>query len=562
MPQTIEAEEQNLLYIFNDAYDFIIPPYQRPYAWTIEQTSALLDDLKQAAAYGNEDIEKMPPYFLGSIVVIKEKGKALSEIIDGQQRLTTLTILFCVLREIEGDADAKNDLDKYVIAQGNRVAHIASKPRLQLRERDKKFFSDKVQAKGQLEKFLHASQNEKLPHSRKRIFENAKYLWTELSKFDRSKRQRLAEFLVLRCYLVVVSSSDLDSAYRVFAVMNDRGLNLSATDILKAKIIGELPETHRASYTQKWEGIEEELGRENFANLFAHIRMIYTKRKQGANLQQEFHAEVLSKLNSDKNFIDHVLVPYSESYHRILIRYESAGSAYEIIERYLAHLRRLDNFDWVPPAIAFFAHHKGDSDKVRQFTIDLERLAYALFVRRATVNERIRRYAEILHAIEKKENLYANTAPLQLKPEEKKEVREALNRAIYHERFCTPLLLRLDSLLAGQGATYKDTIVSVEHVLPQSPGLGSEWLKSFPDQVDRENWTHRLANLVLLSRRKNAKAQNYDFARKKKEYFLTEDGVSPFALTTKVLEESQWTQDVLEKRQQELFKKLTTEWRL
>ena len=83
----------------------------------------------------------------------------------------------------------------------------------------------------------------------------------------------------------------------------------------------------------------------------------------------------------------------------------------------------------------------------------------------------------------------------------------------------------------------------------------------FPSQDEREAWTHKLANLVLLSRRKNASASNWEFGRKKNEYFRS-GSVAPFALTSQVLNESEWTPAVLESRQQELIDALSKEWRL
>ena len=83
----------------------------------------------------------------------------------------------------------------------------------------------------------------------------------------------------------------------------------------------------------------------------------------------------------------------------------------------------------------------------------------------------------------------------------------------------TYVLLRLDELLANQpGVSYEHRIVTVEHVLPQHPKKGSQWLTDF-DESAREYWTHRLANLVLLNRRKNSSAQRFDFAKKKHQYF-------------------------------------------
>jgi hypothetical protein len=65
----------------------------------------------------------------------------------------------------------------------------------------------------------------------------------------------------------------------------------------------------------------------------------------------------------------------------------------------------------------------------------------------------------------------------------------------------------LDSLLADHGATYEHKVISVEHVLPQTAASDSIWLTWFPDPEKRESWTHKLANLVLLSRQKNTQAE-------------------------------------------------------
>ncbi len=371
----------------------------------------------------------------------------------------------------------------------------------------------------------------------------------------------MARFLDQRCYLVVVSSSDIDSAYRIFSVMNDRGLNLSPTDILKAEIIGLLPENRRSTYTKKWDDLEEGLGRENFRNLFAHIRMIYMQSKQQQTLAQEFRESILTQTETKGGkFIDDVLIPSSESYLIVLNGIAQDTKNAEEVNKYLRYLRRLDNSDWVPPAIAFFKRYENNFDAILKFARDLERLAYALFIRRARINERISRYVDVLRSIEKGYDLYEE-ASLQLQDQEKSEVLEALGGPIYKTRFCKPLLLRLDSLLADAGARYDHKIISVEHVLPQDPSPGSKWLELFPCEEERKNWTHKIANLLLLSRSTNTKAQNYEFERKKREYF-EKRVVTTFALTSQVLNESEWTVDVLEKRQRELLEKLKKEWRL
>ena len=120
---------------------------------------------------------------------------------------------------------------------------------------------------------------------------------------------------------------------------------------------------------------------------------------------------------------------------------------------------------------------------------------------------------------------------------------------------------RLDSALAGAGATYDDSVITVEHVLPRNPAEGSPWRRWFTDE-QRAEWTHRLANLVLLARRKNSQAGNFAFAYKQRSYFRMADGVSPFALTSQVLGQTEWTPEVLERRQRALLAKLIELWRL
>ncbi len=149
--------------------------------------------------------------------------------------------------------------------------------------------------------------------------------------------------------------------------MNDRGLDLSPTDILKADIIGAMPEDIRQKYTDQWEEIEEETGRDGFRDLFAHIRMIYAKDKLRSNLPEAFRKTVLSKDNG-REFVDNVLSPYSEVFGIVTqAAYESIADA-ESVNSYLRHLGRLDNFDWLPPVISFFKKHRNDHQSLAIFT--------------------------------------------------------------------------------------------------------------------------------------------------------------------------------------------------
>jgi len=115
--QQLEAHQVPLHKIFCSDYDFRIPDYQRPYAWEREQATQLLEDLLEALDRGGDE-----PYFLGSIVLVKHKGVSDAEVIDGQQRLTTLTILLAVLRDLTGDDELRQNLEGLIAEPGNKMA--------------------------------------------------------------------------------------------------------------------------------------------------------------------------------------------------------------------------------------------------------------------------------------------------------------------------------------------------------------------------------------------------------------------------------------------------------
>ena len=559
MSETIEARELQLVSIFGDNYRFEIPEYQRPYAWTTEQTGELLDDLLHAMGHV-ENVSEAAPYFLGSIVIIKNGSDPLAQIVDGQQRITTLTILFCVLRELAASEKDRIDWHSYVCDPGRESADIPEHFRLAVRERDRQFFQDNIQQVGRLLNLIERPPAN-LSDSQRRMLENTKYLWNSLKRYDEKRRKTLVKFLVQRCYLVVVATSDQNSAYRIFSVLNDRGLDLSPTDILKADIIGSMERGVRSRYTRTWENIEESLGRDRFRDLFAHIYMIFMTSRPRGTLQQEFQDHVLKAVNR-VDFIDNVLEPYADAYQTVTdASYQSTGDS-ESVNQYLYYLNWIDNFDWIPPAMAFYKRNHRDPDLFLRFVQDLERLAYKMFIMRANINQRARRYRPILHAIRRKEDLFTPSSPLQLSPDEQADLLSALDGPVYtRPRMPKTLLLRLDSLLADVGAKYNHPTITIEHVLPQNPGRNSQWFIDFPDEEERMEWTHRLANLVLLSHSKNWQALSYDFNRKKKEYFQRR-GVATFALTTQVISETEWTPEVLQRRQKELINAFKKEWRL
>lgn len=402
-----------------------------------------------------------------------------------------------------------------------------------------------------------------MPEAQTNLRSNARLFAERLNKLSEEKRLQLAQFIVTRCYLVVVATPDLDSAYRIFSVLNSRGLDLSATDILKAEIIGAIAAAQRDTYTRRWEEIEEDLGRDPFGDLFSHIRMVYRKAKPQSTLLKEFKDHVPG-LSQPTKFLDTILLPMARAYAEMLgSSYESTTHA-EQVNVHLQWLNRLEFTDWVPPALAFMTRHRQEPGRVLNFFRDLERMAYAMLIRKFGINERIERFSRLTAEIEKGQDLYSDASVLQLKPVEQHQVYVRLDGPLYEDlapRARAAVLLRLDALLSGGGASYEYATVTVEHVLPQQPPSDSQWLTWFPDAKERLQWVHRLGNLALLTRKKNSSASNYDFDTKKRAYF-SRNGISPFVLTTQVLDKDEWTSQVLAQRQASLLLRFEEHFRL
>ena len=184
--------------------------------------------------------------------------------------------------------------------------------------------------------------------------------------------------------------------------MNSRGLSLLATDIIKATVIGAIDEQKRDAYTQKWEDLETEIGRNGFNDLFGQIRMISLKKNQKKTLQEEILQEVLPKLNhlNATGFIDNTLDPYALAYLVIKNAEYSSTDGAESVNGLLRWLNRIDNTDWVPVAMFFYIHHAEETDVLSAFFRKLERLAAYMRATSWDIYQRTQRYAKILSELE------------------------------------------------------------------------------------------------------------------------------------------------------------------
>lgn len=561
MTSEIKGEQRSIGRMFSDEFEFQVPPYQRPYLWETEHAGDLLDDLLGFMGETNVPVNKLDPYFLGSIVLIKN-SEPTAQIVDGQQRLITLTILLSVLRALVPN-DFADGITKRIYEVEDPVAGFAARFRLHPKAQDASFFERYIQREGGIANLKQVNRAE-LSDSRRHMAENALYIYNQLEQIPIEKRIRLVQFIIQRCLVIIVSTPDLNSAFRIFTVLNDRGLELDAADILKADIIGRISTEQQQSYTYKWEEIEEDLGRSDFEALLRHILTLNRGPWRKETNLEEFRRFVVQKINDPIALIDNTLIPYADVYSTIRDEDYQHPTGTDDINTSLHWLNRIPESTWTPAAMEYLTHHKDDPNALNTFFRDLERLAVGLMLARTTFNTRIQRYGKVLEAIRSNANLSDAASPLQLTADERHNMLNVLHGNIYNQygRVRQYLLLRLDSLLSTKDAVYSYPVITIEHVLPQTPAANSEWITWFPTAELRNQWVHKLGNLVLLSRRKNMLAGRLSFEKKKATYFTTHSGVSSFALTTQVLREHEWTPEVVKRRQDELVKLLRNLWRL
>lgn len=615
----VQGYEKSIQKIFSNEFIFNIPEYQRPYAWTTKEAGDLLDDLLDSIGYGIEtnidlrmkEIDDLNQYFLGSIVIIKkDEDKPDAEVIDGQQRLLTLTILLSVLRDLFHNFEKtymekmkflevqKNDpsISRQLSELENKfgesrkfadsLSNLISDPESVLLERPARYrltlndgennatLKGYVQADGMIEKLRDLYRD--LSFTEINIRDNARYFQERIMKMKDVElvSKRLAKFIAKNCILIVVSTTDFDSAYRIFTILNDRGLDLSHADKLKAEIIGKIPKIQRKDEAKKWQDKEDELGREPFSELFYHIRMIACKTKPRRGLLEDFREFVIEPLNDPREAID-LILGYADIFDDIknssYNNKDIAESDIDEINTKLSWLDKIDNKDWIPPAMLFFDKFNHEPPEILiKFFLGLERLAAGLMIRRADVNERIKRYGDVLIIIENAKDirdLFNEISPLEFSSAEVAEIIQKLEGDLYLEtKFRLYVLYRLNDAYSDESVRFKGKFefpkpITIEHVLPQTLPKASEWERLFYPPL-HDKYIHKLGNLALLTRRKGSQAGDHEFDQKKEDYVKEKFGITTNALINQVMKEESWTPEVIDKLQAHRIGKLKQIWRL
>lgn len=379
MALSLTAEQKSIYKLFSGKEQYIIPPYQRAYSWSEEQCLELLDDLKRVYFDKNQE-----GYFLGNIVIAQSlEDRDRLEVIDGQQRLTTLTLLMKVLLYFDSE---NKDLENAITIPSSRRGG-ETKRRLKTNvfiEKDAKFLEDALNLQLDSE-VCKISKDDNL------FKKNICYFYHEIKVFSQNNEiQDFIDFFLYDVSLLPIQTEDNDAnrarekALQIFETINNRGLSLTDSDIFKAKLYAKaLNELKHTEFIDKWKELDEESitinysineifriythvirGKEGIKSTEVALREFFTQ-KDYSPFNKLDYKEVLNDLfkiiDSIKYFQDVITKPK---------RYSEITKWFQLINQYTNVYPKMALF------VYLYHYDTKEEQKLIEFTKHLVRYAY------------------------------------------------------------------------------------------------------------------------------------------------------------------------------------------
>jgi hypothetical protein len=381
----------------------------------------------------------------------------------------------------------------------------------------------------------------------------------EIHKFFKNnmdiKPEKLLPFMANKVLIIYVATEDLDDAFRLFTILNDRGIQLRNSDILKSTNLGALgSELDKRRYAKLWEEAEGDLA-DDFDRFLSHIRAILVKEKARLSLLQEFEDKIYNPKEIDKTtrqpkpillkkgketFV--LIEKYLDHYKKLLRgkNYDEVGNSWEFDNLITVMLEGLPATDWVPPLLKYF--DRFEFTGLMEFLHKLDNKFSADWIGQMTPSDRIDAMNDVIKTIDevKSGDEVIDSGSLKFNAE---SLLRVLDGPVYEKRFTKYIMLKLDYFYQNHTQKMHFETLSVEHILPQNPEEGSNWMKDFTSE-ERKQLTDKLGNLVLITRIKNSSQGRKDFQKKVENYFRKNIDTCPNSL--RVLNTyRQWTPNEL-----------------
>ncbi|WQT29173.1 DUF262 domain-containing protein [Helicobacter pylori] len=567
----IDSKDSYLEDILKNKLYYQIPIYQRPCQWTEENCEKLLDDL-----FFNYEDDRESDYFCGSLVLIaisKDSKVKTYDIVDGQQRLSTFILLAKVLADLYNNClSGTKNLE--CLQEGWKDRHTERK-RLSFNTIGSNAEDDFQDA---LEHFndSQASKNKIIENN---YLKNAICLKNYLEKKEIKNINNFIDWLYCNVVFVTITCPDADKALRIFNVLNARGLALNATDIFKGELLKELAkEEDQKKLVSRWNALSQKCSDNDLTmeTLFSWY-LDYLEPKTSREKMEKRLVTWFNILNK----------PPLEYFKGVEDFYNAYCEILEMQDRH-AHLLSYKDDDYLHVILcASILHHYSDQD-IEALKELLVKFYYQDWVAGQTKSTRSQTNCNIIIALKEKKSVRYIASIVVKKYLDDKNITQRFKENLQDSNLYTkfyfagksvkknswlkPILILVEYFMsdnANPAYIKMDDDLHVERILPQNPDPSSQWVKDFSEK-ERELYTHSLANLTLLGGKKNTKALsqalNQDFKEKKEIYMgkpVTLDNKKTFKVMdcydmTKndVCRYTEWTPTSLEKRKEELIKRI------
>ncbi|KIS02735.1 DUF262 domain-containing protein [Paucilactobacillus wasatchensis] len=515
MTTSIEVNKKSVKQLLESGkrQKFVIPEYQRPYAWSEEQAQTLFDDLVEYTVNDNEET-----YFLGTIV--SYENNSTQEIIDGQQRITTLFLLLRALyTKLSKQTPShqvnfqKSQIEPAIWAQDEVTGKI---------DFDKILISSEVMGDDGNQRFTEILKSGRSdPKFNDNYSKNYILFQQQIEEFPTDQPMQLYAFIsniLNRAILLPITADSQDTALTIFSTLNDRGLALSDADIFKAKIYNHLDATGKNKFIEKWKRLDEDTTQasESIQKLFYYY-MFYLRALEN---DRKTTTPGIRKYYSRDNFKRLYQNDLMDNLNAILSLWIVVNNRTEIdeswskniqIKQTLDELTSYPNEFWKYPVVIFYLKHHFDDNFDQTFLKFLRHLLAALCARyivTPTINAAKRGILNLNAEIVK-----SSTPKFDFSVVDENELKEKIKNA---HRNTVRMILKI---LAYQ---QQDDLLprkwEIEHILPQ------KWQSSFfPSNSDKEvkELVEHIGNKIPFEKRLNIIASNGYFEKKQESYAKT-----------------------------------------
>ncbi len=551
----MKATSANFLTVLKGPKQFVIPIYQRTYSWQIAQCNKLLNDILRISRDPS-----VPGHFIGSVVYFQESIHTVSDVpkllvIDGQQRISTVSLLIAALAEFIKDNEIGIDtnfskLQNYYLLNPEEESELRYK--LLLTKRDKDTFINIV-------KGVKPSGEFSL-----RIWENFEFFKRQISKENAAHIYNG----ILRLFVVDVAlEKDKDNPQLIFESMNSTGLDLSQADLIRNYILmGQEIKIQTELYEKYWFPMEHSYGNE-YTSTFDWFMRDYLSVKSGSipridRVYEEFKSFVQGA-KAPKTITEVVqdISKFSGYYVHMILHKESDK---ELLHgfRNISKLKVDVSYPFLLPVYDDYA----SGFLTREDFVEIVSLVENYVFRRAIcgipTNSLNKTFATLYKSVNKMNYLEGVKAAFQLMdsykrfPTDAEFEKEIVTKDVYNFRSRNYLLNRLENYNRKELVNTDD--YTIEHILPQNPDLSIEWQNILGEKWKeiQQMYLHTLGNLTLTGY--NSELSDKPFAKKK----TIEGGFndSPLRLNYFMKSVDVWKDDQIQKRAAELAIKAIGIW--